>query len=109
MIDEATRAELERIRDEAARQHERLNNLEKKVEDLAEMNLNIQRIAINTEQLSKDLSKVTKSIDNLDTRMGVIEQKPGQAWNNMTRTIFTAVISTIAGGLAVGLIQLIAL
>ena len=40
--------------------------------------------------------------------MEKLENEPAEQWNSAKKTAFTAIISTLAGGLAVGLIMLIA-
>lgn len=101
-MDETVRAELERIHDEDKRQNKRLDALEEQGKALNDLALSVQRLAIGIESLSNKQ-------DSMNERLEEIEQRPAQAWNNMTRTIFTTIISAIAGGLAVWIVQGIAM
>ena len=49
---------------------------------------------MNIEQL------VTKQ-NNINNRLEDIERKYAQTWSNITRLIFTTIVSVVAGGLAV--------
>lgn len=97
-MDETVKVELQRIHDEEGRQNHRLNDLEQAVKELSDLVLNIQRLTISVESL-------TKEVQRQGERLEVIEQKPAQNWNTMTRTIFTTIISAIAGGIAVWIVQ----
>lgn len=101
-MDETVRVELERIHDEDKRQNKRLDALEEQGKVLNDLAMSVQKLAIGIENLSNKQ-------DSMNTRLEEIEQKPAQAWNTMTRTIFTTIISAIAGGLAVWIVQGIAM
>lgn len=90
--------ELNRIHDEDARQNHRLNELENTVKQLQDIIMSIQRLTLSVESLTKEVAKQGE-------RLEVIEQRPAQNWNTMTRTIFTTVVSAIAGGIAVWIVQ----
>ena len=101
-MDETVKVELERIHDEDKRQNKRLDALEEQGKVLNDLALSVQKLAIGIENLSVKQ-------DSMNERLEEIEQRPAQAWNNMTRTIFTTIISAIAGGLAVWIVQGIAM
>lgn len=101
-MDEVVKAEIQRLHDENERQNHRLTELEQTIKQLNELVLSVQRISLSVESLTKEVQKQGQ-------RLEVIEQKPAQNWNTMTRTIFTTVVSAIAGGLAVWIVQGLAL
>lgn len=101
-MDEVVKAEIQRLHDENERQNHRLCELEQTIKQLNELVLSVQRISLSVESLTKEVQKQGQ-------RLEVIEQKPAQNWNTMTRTIFTTVVSAIAGGLAVWIVQGLAL
>lgn len=129
-MDEVTRVEFERIHDEETRQNKRIDLLEQSVSAQQKIALSVEKLALSMEQMLKEQEKQGKRLEELEKepvkelvhsierlqkeqedcsgRLDALEQKPAQQWNNMTRTIFTSVISTISGGLAVGVIMLIA-
>ena len=100
-MEEAVKVELERIHDEDKRQNKRLDALEEQGKALNELTLSVQRLAIGIEAM-------TNKQDDMNARLLEIEQRPAQNWNTMTRTIFTTIISAIAGGLAVVIVQMVA-
>lgn len=101
-MDEVVKAEIQRLHDENERQNYRLSEVEQTIKQLNELVLSVQRISLSVESLTKEVQKQGQ-------RLEVIEQKPAQNWNTMTRTIFTTVVSAIAGGLAVWIVQGLAL
>lgn len=101
-MDEVVKAEIQRLHDENERQNHRLSEVEQTIKQLNELVLSVQRISLSVESLTKEVQKQGQ-------RLEVIEQKPAQNWNTMTRTIFTTVVSAIAGGLAVWIVQGLAL
>lgn len=101
-MDEVVKAEIQRLHDENERQNHRLSEVEQTIKQLNELVLSVQRISLSVESLTKEVQKQGQ-------RLEVIEQKPAQNWNTMTRTIFTTVVSAIAGGLAVWIVHGLAL
>ncbi|MGI5896091.1 MAG: hypothetical protein ACOX6U_03945 [Oscillospiraceae bacterium] len=79
----------------------RIDELEKKVDTIQELTISVNKLAINMEQMLNEQKKQREDIDAL-------KSEPGDRWNSMKRTAFTAVISTISGALAVGLVTLLA-
>ena len=90
-----------KIQDEDKRQNRRIENLERNIEI-------IQKIAISVEKLAVNMESMVKEQESQGARLQKLEAEPGERWNTMKRTIFTSIISTMAGGLAVGIMMLIA-
>lgn len=99
-MDEVTKSEIERIHDENTRQNHRIDNLEKKMATLETINLSIKELALNMKAMLEEQTKQGSRLEKL-------EQKPGEAWETMQKTVLTTIVSAIAGGLAVALFQLI--
>lgn len=76
----------------------RMNTQEEKINVLQELTLSIQKLAYG-------MDTMTQKQDDMNERLIEIEKKPAQNWNTMTWTIFTTVVSAIAGGLAVWIVQ----
>ena len=70
-MDEAIKSEFQRLHDEEGRQNHRLSDLEQAVKELSDLVLNIQRLTISVESL-------TKEVQRQGERLEVIEQKPAQ-------------------------------
>ena len=96
-MDEALKAELERLRDEDRRQNRRIEVLEG-------MTKEIQALAISIHGLAKDMEQMLQEQRDQGRRLDTLEEEPAKAWKEAKRTIITVIISTIAGGLATGLI-----
>lgn len=129
-MDEVTTVEIKRLHDEEVRQNNRIELLEKSVDVQNKLAISVERLALSMEQMLKEQEKQGKRLDSLEKepirelattvdqlkanheeheeRIIKLEKEPAERWNNMTRTAFTSVISTLSGGLAVGIIMLVA-
>lgn len=76
----------------------RMNAQEDKINVLQDLTLSVQKLAFGMDNMSQKQ-------EDMNERLLEIEKKPAQNWNTMTRTIFTTVVSAIAGGLAVWIVQ----
>lgn len=100
-MDELTKVELDRIRDENDRQNHRIDKLERTMEEIRNISASVEKLAINMENM---LSEQKKQGDRLDE----LEAKPAEAWTTMQRTILTTICGALAGAVAYGLMQMIA-
>lgn len=100
-MDELTKVELDRIRDENDRQNHRIDKLERTMEEIRKISTSVEKLAINMENM---LSEQKKQGDRLDE----LEAKPAEAWTTMQRTILTTICGALAGAVAYGLMQMIA-
>lgn len=96
-MDEATRVEIERLRDEDKRQNRRLQTLEQSMETQ-------QRIAISVERLAHNMEQMLKEQEKQGERLTALEQEPANRWNNMVKTIFNTIVGAMAGAVATGII-----
>lgn len=76
----------------------RVSNQEDKMNVLTDLTLSVQKLAYS-------MDTMTQKQDDMNERLLEIEKKPAQNWNTMTRTIFTTIVSAIAGGIAVWIVQ----
>lgn len=101
-MDEATRVEIERLRDEDKRQNRRIEVLEQSMETQQRIALSVEKLALNMEQMLKEQEKQ-------GARLTALEQEPANRWSNMTRTIFNnitgAIITAVAGGILWAMMQ----
>ena len=95
-MDYLTRAEhgefAARIDAENKRQNNRLEVLENDVRQLASINANIEKMTLNLQQLTKELTKQGERLEKL-------EQLPVQKWDKLVSGIIGAIAATIGGGL----------
>lgn len=86
---EITRGEYEeaikRVEAEEKRQNKRLDNLEESIATLTELTISIEKIAVNIEQMQKEL---TKQGDRLEK----IEAEPGENWKKVIWLIVAALV-----------------
>ena len=75
-----------RIDEENKRQNIRLDSLEKGIQGVIAISVNVERLATNIEQMTKELS-------NQGERLKAIEEKPAKKWE----TVVTAIISVAVG------------
>lgn len=99
-MDEAIKAEIERLHDEDRRQNKRLEMLEGLVRE-------IQSLALSVHGLAKDMEQMLHEQRDQGRRLDALEREPAEAWKNAKKTFITVILSTIAGGMATGLIFII--
>ena len=66
--------------------------IEKKQEDMNELTITVSKLADNMRAMLEEQR-------SQNDRLRQLEEKPAKAWNTMQKTIFTTVVSAIAGGL----------
>lgn len=77
----------------------RIDDLEKRADTLQELTTSVKLLASNMERMASEQIKQGE-------RLTALEKQPAERWNNMTRTIFTTVISTLTGGLVGALVAM---
>lgn len=60
----------------------RIDEHEKKIEDIHDLTYSIKELAIEVKNMREDINKV-------DTRLNVLEEKPAKNWDNLIKTIIT--------------------
>ena len=88
-MEEITRGEYEevikRVEAEEKRQNKRLDNLEESLATLTDLTVSIEKIAVNIEQMQKEL---TKQGDRLEK----IEQEPAENWKKVVWLVIAALV-----------------
>lgn len=89
MDDFVTKAEhgefAKRIEDENLRQNARLNSLEKAVESITSITINVERLATSMEQ-------VVKEIEKQGHRLDVIEETPKKRWESIVAALIAGLM-----------------
>lgn len=78
----------------------RLDTLEKDTKTIYELAKSVERIAINTENMQRQLQEQGNKIEAL-------EKIPSQRYNAALKAVITAVCSTLAGGIIGAIMTLI--
>lgn len=93
-----TRAEHEefvrRMEDEHHRISRRLEALEKSAEAMVKMSANVERLAVNMENMIKEQGKQGE-------RLEVLEQKPVKRWESVTGTVLNWLLTAALAALVV--------
>ena len=82
-----------------------IKSLERRMEAAEERAKILHDLAMSTQKLALGMEQMNAKQDDMNERLEEIEKVPAQNWSTMTRTIFTTVVSAIAGGLAVWIVQ----
>lgn len=67
----------------------------------------VHELATSVKLMAQTLERMATEQEEQGKRLGKLEQQPAERWNNMTRTIFTSVLSTLAGGLVGALVTML--
>lgn len=100
-MDEATKMEMARIRDEDSRQNRRLDLLEQNTTVVQSIALSVERLAVNMEQMLREQETQGDRLDKL-------ERAPAEQWSSMTRTVFNNLTGALTTAVAGGIIWAIA-
>ncbi len=98
-MDEAVKAELERLRDEDHRQNKRIDLLDESVKT-------IQDLVISVHTLAHDMKGMLEEQKGMGNRLDKLEQEPGNRWRRMGDKILDTAIGVLVGGIVTGAILL---
>lgn len=70
----------------------RIDSLEQDTKTIYELAKSVEKIAINTENMQRQLQEQGSKIEAL-------EQLPAQRWNSAVKTVITTLCSTLVGGI----------
>ena len=70
------------VEERAKSNTKRLDEAERKIEDIHDLTYSIKELATETKRLREDVNKI-------DGRLNIIEEKPAKNWENLTKTIIT--------------------
>ena len=100
-MDEAVKAELERLRDEDKRQNHRIDELEK-------ISATIQELAISVHTLAHDMAGMLAEQKEQGNRLDALESAPAKKWNNAMDKIIDTIIGSLVGAMMTGVIIVVA-
>lgn len=78
----------------------RIDSLEQDTKTIYELAKSVEKIAINTENMQRQLQEQGSKIEAL-------EQLPAQKWNSAVKAVVTAVCSTLIGGVIGAVLALV--
>lgn len=88
---------------------QQIRSLKHRMDEAEERGKILQDLAMSTQKLAIGMDSMNEKQDNMNSRLEEIEKKPAQHWNSMTQTIITTLVSAMAGGLAVWIVQGVAM
>lgn len=86
----------------------RLDKLEPIVDEIHTMSKTMVQLVEEVKHTNETVSALDEKVDRMDSRVDTMERAPAEDMKKYRNTAATAVISTIAGALASGLIILLA-
>lgn len=87
-----------RIEEENDRQNARLDALERGLQEISKITVQVERIATNIETL-------TASIKEQSGRIAELEQKPVKRWDGLITAIITGVVGILIGLISAGVLK----
>lgn len=87
-----------RIAEENDRQNHRLTVLEKAVEGITSITVNVERLAISMENMTKELEKQGKRLDT-------IEDTPKKRWETIVAALIAGIVGFLLNALITGVIK----
>lgn len=88
-------------------EHE-IKSLKHRMDDQEEQTKTLNDLVISVKELALNMKNMIDEQQRQGIRLSKLENEPSESWNSAKRTAVTAIISTVAGALAVGLIMLLA-
>lgn len=85
-----------------------IGSLKHRAADLEEQNKTIQELAVSVRELAINMRSMMEEQKDQGSRLDTLEREPAERWNSAKRTLFTSLVSTIGGGLAVAIVYLLA-
>lgn len=82
--------ELSRVNDEQARQNRRLDIVEGKLENLADLTSSVKLLAANMDRMAKEQAKIGERLEDL-------EAEPAENWKKAVWVVVVALISAAVG------------
>ena len=97
----------EEIAAKLASHEQRIIGVEHRVKDLEETQKQIQDLTISVKELALSVKNMVSEQMSQGERIDRLEDEPAEKWKLVYRTIITAIVSTLAGAVASGLILLL--
>lgn len=98
----------EEIAVKLAEHNKEIGSLKHRASDLEEQNKTIQELAISVKELAINMRSMMQEQKDQGSRLDTLEREPAKQWNSAKKTLFTSLISTVGGGLAVVIVYLLA-
>ena len=88
----------QRVDDENKRQNIRLDALERGLQEIGKITINVERLATQMETLTKEISKQGERLEG-------IEQKPAKRWDVVITGAISAIVGALMSAMMTGLVK----
>ena len=78
------------VEERAKSNTKRIDEAERKIEDIHDLTYSIKELATETKRLREDVNKI-------DNRLNTLEEKPGKNWEDLMKTIITRNCNSSSG------------
>lgn len=99
---------LTKVEDRAKSNTHRIDKLEPIVSEIHTMSKTMVQLVEEVKNTNENVCNLDKKIDSMDARVDVMERAPAEDLKKYKSTAVTAIISTISGAFATGLLMMIA-
>ena len=103
-----TERRLTKVEERAKSNTHRIDKLEPIVGEIHTMSKTMVQLVEEVKNTNENVCSLDKKIDSMDARVDVMERAPAEDVKKYKTTAVTAIISTISGAFATGLIMMIA-
>lgn len=86
----------------------RLDKLEPIVDEIHTMSKTMVKLVEEVKHTNETVCALDEKVDRMDSRVDAMERAPAEDMKKYRSTVVTAILSTVAGALATGIIALIA-
>ena len=86
----------------------RLDKLEPIVDEIHTMSNTMVQLVQEVKHTNETVNNLDAKVDRMDSRVDAMERAPAEDMKKYRSTVVTAILSTVAGALATGIIALIA-
>ena len=108
MNENETVERLTKVEERSKSNTHRLDKLEPIVEEIHTLSKTMVQLVGEVRHTNESVSSLNDKVDKMDSRVDEMERAPAEDFKQYRKTAVTAIISTISGALATGLIVLIA-
>jgi uncharacterized coiled-coil protein SlyX len=76
---------------------ESLDYIGEDIEEVKSTQADIHRLALSINTLAQQVKRIADDMCKVDGRLSTLESKPAQQWDNLVKTIITAIVAGLAG------------
>lgn len=79
----------------------------RRIDALEEQSKILNELVTSVKLMAQNIERMTGELTEQNARLKTLEQEPGERWRLMTKTIVTAAVSTLAGGVVGALVTIL--